>query len=224
MTSNLLVSLFSLAILLSASMTIIAQTRTPPQRGLIYLFKPLTTLLILGVALLPGTFLTERYAGAVALGLIFGLGGDILLMLPGNYFLYGLVSFLIGHLFYWVAFFPASFGGNFLWPLLPLLVIGGLILRYLWPGLAHALRVPVLFYVAIILGMTALAVYLPLQHPTPATFSAALGAILFLVSDLSLAVNRFRKPFSLVHVVVLSTYFAGQWLIALSIALGVNAP
>ena len=204
---------------LSATLTIVAHSLRPARPRLVYLFKPLTTILILIIALLPGTFLSDRYAGAIALGLLFGLGGDVFLMLPGNYFLYGLVSFLIGHFCYWVAFFPATFGVDFLGLLFPLLIVGGLVLRYLWPALAKGDRVPVILYVLIILGMTALAIYRTLQTSSPATFSAALGALLFLTSDISLAVNRFRKPFALVHLVVLSTYFAGQGLIAWSVLL-----
>lgn len=214
-------SILPLFTALSATLTITAHYLRPARPRLIYLFKPLTTLLILITALLPGTFLSDRYAGAIALGLIFGLGGDILLMLPGNYFLYGLVSFLIGHLCYWAAFFPDTFGVDFFWPLLPLLILGGLILRYLWPGLTQELKVPVMLYVSVIMGMGVLAVYRAFQFPTPATYSAAVGALLFLVSDITLAVNRFRRPFALVHLAVLSTYFAGQILIASSIPLGV---
>jgi uncharacterized membrane protein YhhN len=51
------------------------------------------------------------------------------------------------------------------------------------------------------------------------TLSAAIGALLFLASDLILAIDRFRRPFHLSHAAVLGSYFAGQWLIALSIGL-----
>ena len=103
------------AILLSALLAIAAHLLHRP--WLIYLFKPLTTLLIFAFALLPGTFPTDNYTRAIALGLIFSLAGDIFLMLPGDYFLHGLVSFLIAHLWYWTAFFPDALGTNLLWPL-----------------------------------------------------------------------------------------------------------
>jgi alkenylglycerophosphocholine/alkenylglycerophosphoethanolamine hydrolase len=46
---------------------------------------------------------------------------------------------------------------------------------------------------------------------------ALLGATLFVLSDSALAINRFVRPFKAVHAVVLSTYYAAQWLIALSV-------
>jgi uncharacterized membrane protein YhhN len=210
--------LLPLLITLSATLTITAHYLRPPRMGLVYLFKPLTTILILVVALLPGTALTNRYAGAVALGLIFSLGGDILLMFPG-YFIYGLASFLIGHLCYWVAFFPPTWSLEVLWPLLPLLAFGGWMLKYLWPGLSKGLKIPVSLYLTVIVGMTTLAVSRALSVPSPAATSAAWGALLFLASDATLAVDRFRKPFPLARAVVLATYYAGQLFIALSVGL-----
>ena len=86
-----LLPVISLAVILSASLTIAAHYLRTPRPILIYVFKPLTTILILAVALLPGTFLTDPYVGAIGLGLLFSLFGDIWLMLPGNLFLYVIV-------------------------------------------------------------------------------------------------------------------------------------
>jgi uncharacterized membrane protein YhhN len=47
--------------------------------------------------------------------------------------------------------------------------------------------------------------------------AAAAGALLFMLSDGMLAVDRFRRPFRWSRLAVLSTYFAAQWLIALSV-------
>jgi len=47
----------------------------------------------------------------------------------------------------------------------------------------------------------------------------AFGAFLFLASDAVLAVNRFRRPFRLAQAVILSSYFAGQLMISLSVGL-----
>ena len=221
MASNFLFSLLPFAVLLSAGVTIAAHYRHPPRPWLVYLFKPLTTILILVVALLPRTFLTEAYAGAIALGLVFSLAGDIFLMLPGNYFLHGLVSFLMGHLWYGYAFFSAALGAGILWPLVPLAIFGGIILRTLWPTLSKSLRVPVILYLIIIVGMTALAANRSMNIPSKATLSAAIGALLFLTSDTLLALDRFRKPFPLSRAAVLATYYAGQYLIAFSIPLGI---
>lgn len=204
--------------LLTAGLTIAAHYLRPPRAWLIYIFKPLTTLLILAVALAPGTFLTDRYAGAIALGLAFSLAGDIWLMLPRNGFLPGLVSFLLAHVCYIVAFLAAPLAPGLAWPLLLLLPISGaLILRYLWPSLPPSLKGPVSLYVAIIVLMATLALSRAMTYDVVAIRSAALGALLFFASDAALAINRFRRPFALAHVVVLGSYFVGQLLIALSV-------
>ena len=44
---------------------------------------------------------------------------------------------------------------------------------------------------------------------------ALLCALLFVASDSVLAVNRFKSGFRSAQAVILSTYFAAQWLIAL---------
>jgi len=216
--SNAIFFLLPLA-LLSAGVTIAAHYLRPSRPWLIYLFKPLTTVLILVVALLPRTVFTETYTGAIALGLVFSLAGDIFLMLPGNYFLHGLVSFLMGHLCYGFAFFPLTLGAGILWPLVPLVIFGGIILRILWPSLSKSLQIPVILYLIVIVGMATLAVNRSMSAPSNATLSAAIGALLFLTSDTLLALDRFRKPFPLARAAVLATYYAGQSLIAFSIPL-----
>ena len=50
-----------------------------------------------------------------------------------------------------------------------------------------------------------------------ATLLAAIGAVLFLISDGLLAINRFRKEYPYAHVLILSTYYGAQCLIALSV-------
>ena len=45
---------------------------------------------------------------------------------------------------------------------------------------------------------------------------ALAGALLFVASDSALALNRFKGEFKGAQAVVLGTYFAAQWLIALS--------
>lgn len=208
--------------ILTASLTIAAHYLRPPRAWLVYVCKPLTTLLILAVALAPGTFLADRYAGAIALGLVFSLAGDIWLMLPRRGFLSGLISFLFAHLCYIVAFLAAPLAPGPAWPSLLLLPISGaLIWRYLWMALPTSLKGPVSLYVAIIVLMATLAVSRAVTYNDAATRSAALGALLFYASDAALAIDRFRRPFALAHVVVLGSYFVGQLLIALSV--GVQA-
>ena len=214
-----LLPIVSLTVILSAGITIAAYYLHPPRLPLVYAFKPLTTILILIIALVPGTFLTDPYARAIGLGLLFSLFGDIWLMLPGNRFLYGLVSFLIAHVCYIFAFIAGAPADGFPWALLPLALIGAVILIYLWPALSTGLKGAVSVYVSVIVVMVALAVNRAITGFSAGTLSAAIGALLFFASDAMLAIDRFRRKFRLSQAAVLGSYFAGQWLIALSIGL-----
>jgi uncharacterized membrane protein YhhN len=211
--------LISLAVILSASLAIVAYYLRPSRRALFYVFKPLTTILILAAALLPGAFLSDQYAGAIAFGLLFSLVGDIFLMLPGDRFLFGLVSFLVTHLCYIAAFLTNASAPGFLWPALPLSLMGAIVLAFLWPALSSSLKGAVSLYVAVIVTMAVLAAGRALALHAPDTLSAAIGALLFMTSDAILAISRFRRPFHLSQAVALGSYFSGQLLIALSVGL-----
>lgn len=214
-----LLSLITLAVILSAGLTIVGYYLRPPHQSLIYICKPLTTILILITAGLPGTFFTDPYALAIGIGLLFSLAGDIWQMLSRRHFLKALISFLITHIFYALAFLtdPPAYGS--LWPVFPLMLIGAGILAYLWPALSIGMKAAVSVYIAVIVVMVALAAGRALADFSVGTLAAAIGALLFLASDAVLAINRFRRPFRLSQAVILSSYFAGQLLIALSVGL-----
>ncbi len=204
------------AIILSAALTIAGHYTRPPRPRMIQIFKPLTTILILAVLLLSDASLARAYTRLIGLGLLFSLMGDIWLVLPHDRFLQGLASFLVAQVCYAYAFFPGASGGEFGWVLLLLGLVAVLVLRYLWPTLSTGLRPAVTVYVAAITVMAALAVSWALGESTVSRVSAAAGALLFMASDATLAISRFRKPFRLSESLVLGTYFAAQLLIAAS--------
>ena len=214
-----LLPVISLAVILSTGLTIVAYYLRPPRPILIYVFKPLTTILILAAALLPGTFAADSYARAIWLGLVFSLLGDIWIMVPGNRFLFGLASFLLAHVCYIFAFLTHAPASGFPWPVLPLAFIGVIILVYLWPALSAGLKGAVSLYFAVIVVMATLAASRALAHFSTDTLSAGIGALLFMTSDAILAIDRFRRPFHLAQAALLGSYFAGQLLIALSVGL-----
>ncbi|MCC6169232.1 MAG: lysoplasmalogenase, partial [Caldilineaceae bacterium] len=138
------------------------------------------------------------------------------LMLPRDAFLPGMVSFFVAHLLYIAAFTRPT--GWALAPLaLALLALFGIVYAaLLWPKLG-ALRWPVLAYIAAILVMAWQATGLWQTAETPATGRAALGALSFVVSDASLAWDRFRRRFHAAPAAVLATYYLAQALIAWSV-------
>ena len=84
---------------------IVADYLGPPVA--VYVLKPLTMLLITVIAVRSIGRPVRKYPAIIAAGLIISLVGDVFLMLPGDYFIPGLVSFLVAHLVYVAAF---SFG------------------------------------------------------------------------------------------------------------------
>ena len=183
----------------------------------VYIFKPLTTSLIIVFALLIIPPVSGTYKALILAGLCFSLAGDVFLMLPDDRFVAGLVSFLIAHLLYIAAF--VSLGGFQLdgFAFLIYFAYGTVMLSRLWPGLG-SLRLPVLLYMAVILVMGWQALALWRTAPSVGALSVAIGAALFVLSDSVLAYDRFRRPFPAERAVVLSTYYVAQALIAVSVA------
>jgi uncharacterized membrane protein YhhN len=209
------ITVFSVLTAVSAALTIAAKLRENKRQE--YLFKPLTMAFIILIALLGEDPVSTRYQILVLLGLLASLAGDVALMLPDpRHFMQGLGSFLIAHLCYIAAFTLESDGVTPLWYIVPFLVYGALMLRWLWPSLG-SLRAPVLLYVAVILIMAWQAANRWLETRESAALLAMVGAYLFVMSDSALAVERFRGSWRSAPFWVLSAYFAAQWFIALSI-------
>ena len=206
-------------IVLTTLVTIHAEIRQNIR--LIYVFKPLTTLLIIAVALAgtlpePGSFGT-----LVIIGLIFSFGGDVILMPPDSIprFRGGLILFFIAHVFYVAAFWALGS-----WRM-PDLIVGLLLLligigyyRLLWPKLG-AMKISVALYIIVISLMVSRAVS-SLTTGRIGTSRAVLitvGAVLFFLSDLILSANRFWRPWRYERI-SLAFYFSGQCCLALAAA------
>lgn len=189
------------------------------QRWQVYAFKPLATLLILALALSLSPARPD-YQWAIAAGLLLSTAGDVFLMLPRDRFVAGLASFLLAHLCYLRAFsIEVPFGaGLLLW--LPFFAAGGMVVALVWPGLKPALRGPVVVYVIVIAAMAGQATGRWYASGSAVALAAAVGAGLFVVSDAVLAIDRFRWPFRAARAVTLSTYWAAQLLIAISVSAG----
>ena len=180
-----------------------------------YLFKPLTLVFIILIALLQKNPTSPFYRQLIIAGLIFSLAGDILLMLPQDRFIPGLVSFLAAHVFYIAAFMRESGRALSFYTLIPFVIYGCLMLRALWPHLGK-MRLPVLAYMLAILLMGWAAAGRRMLTEQPGSLLAFLGAILFIASDSALALDKFKGHFRSAQLLILSTYFTAQWLIALS--------
>ncbi len=176
-----------------------------------FIFKPLTTILIIAIASLSG--LDNSYSLAIFIGLIFSLLGDIFLVFKSK-FIWGLISFLIAHIVYTKAFY-SGFSGLGIFIALPLLIYAAIMLFQLWSG-AGKLKIPILIYISAILLMTYQSAEMFLAFKQTGTILAFVGALFFTFSDSVLAINRFKKEFKGAQVLTLSSYYLAQWLIASS--------
>ena len=153
-----------------------------------------------------------RYRRLIAVGLLFGAGGDILLEL--DLFEIGLASFLIGQVLYTAAFLGDA---KVLKPLLGLLFYAyGLGLVWVLADGAGDLLIPVAAYAVAISSMLWRAVARIGAVPRVTGLAAAYGAALFVISDSLIAINRFGSDIPGDRWLVMTSYWAAQALIAYS--------
>ena len=148
-------------------------------------------------------------------GLVLCMVGDVLLLGSDRSFDLGLAAFLLGHLAYVGGFRAALPLAD--WPVLmavPLAVAGIAVGAWLWPRLGR--RGPsVALYIAVISLMVWGGVSTSFSRALP--WTAAGGAVLFYLSDLAVARQRFVRPDFVNRAVGLPLYYAGQLLIAITI-------
>ena len=191
------------------------RARTLHQQTRLYVFKPMTMGLIIAIVLFNWHGNGTGYQLLILAGLAFSLAGDLFLMFPSDNFKRGLICFLFAHIIYTAAF---SIGVGLqvsMWIVFPFIIAGILIYRLLLPFLAE-LRYPVLIYVFAITVMGWRAFEQWNHTGSDSAMLASLGAVLFLVSDYVLALNRFRKEIQNAQPIILSAYFTAQTLIAFS--------
>ncbi|MBN1665832.1 MAG: lysoplasmalogenase [Anaerolineales bacterium] len=191
---------------------------------LIYVSKPaVMLLLIVWVWYLTG--LPEAGVRWFVLGLVLCLAGDIFLMLPERFFMPGLVSFLLGHIAYLLAFgrlVPEQQEAS-AWILLivaGLTWVGVLVYVRLRRGMRASgnerMRLPIAGYTTVI-SLMAYSALLRLFDPawglTPALWVSA-GALFFLVSDILNAWSRFVGGIRNYRFKVMTTYHLAQIALA----------
>jgi uncharacterized membrane protein YhhN len=150
--------------------------------------------------------------------------GDACLAVPGKrWFLAGLVAFLLGHLAYVAGIAVVEPAEHWIddagWLAAAPIGVGGAALTVLWPRL-DAMRLPVIAYLATITAMVIAAIAAARGAPLPAANRARLvvGASAFFVSDLAVARERFVTRSVTNKLWGLPTYYAGQLLLAWTIA------
>ncbi len=152
-------------------------------------------------------------------GLLFSLAGDITLEFARNneiFFVIGLVCFLLAHIMYMATFLVTTgrniISGNKVYLLLPVLIYGIALVTFLYRDLAE-MRVPVILYAAVILSMLSAAINRKDKVNAISFYMVLTGAVLFVISDSAIAVNKFSHHFVSSGIVIMSTYIVAQYLI-----------
>lgn len=156
------------------------------------------------------------YGIFISIALITSLVGDIFLVTDGTkFFLHGLLSFLLTHIFYITAFLvlDSSIGIISVQIIVALIVfcLLAVIFYCFFHNKLGKMKIPVLIYISVMAIMASLSIRV--------SWLAFAGAISFLVSDMELALNKFYKPIPYKSIVNGIFYFPAQFIFALSIFL-----
>lgn len=150
------------------------------------------------------------------MALFFSFLGDVLLLDKTNLFLFGIASFLITQLVYIYIFSKGlliSSKSDKFKALAPFLLFFMVLITVLAPGLKNFLIPVVVYGIAISLfGSVSLLKHLVERDKASQLLLA--GAVLFIISDSLIALNKFHEPQVYYPVAIMLTYSIAQYLIA----------
>ncbi len=159
--------------------------------------------------------LRERDGKLLCTALVFSSLGDIFLALRnGNYFVFGLLSFLIAHLFFialWLRQWPKPLSANHSQKLIVAALLLFLAVMLWWLLPIPGLSLPVAIYMCVLTTMVITAALAEFK-----SYWVVSGAILFLISDTLIALSTFKDVVGgrLAGFLIWSTYYLAQYLIA----------
>lgn len=193
-----------------------------------YIFKPLLMITLVGFYYQQVAGQWNRAHKLMVAAFFFSWVGDVSLMLVfknENLFLAGLVSFLITHLLYTVAFNRVDLRDKEallpkqIWKVTPLMLYMAVLFYFLIPGISsnektNPLLVPVIVYAVAIANMVAFAVNRYGRVNDDSFKLVFAGALLFMFSDSIIAINKFLHPFPTASIFIMALYITGQYLIA----------
>lgn len=193
-------------------------------RSWVYVTKPLLMPILILLFLANASKVLNKEKLFLTLALVFSLAGDVFLMFQlDELFVFGLASFLIGHLAY-----VLSFNGRIKEAALPLgtklvlaipfvgFVIGFLI--FLFPYItANPETAPLFGPVAVYASVISLMGYTALLRKNAVSGTGFLyvfaGALLFIFSDSCIALNKFVAEFDAARFLIMATYGTAQYII-----------
>ncbi len=167
--------------------------------------------------------LSEYFSKLVIGAIFFSLLGDVALMLQGfneNFFMAGLGAFMVAHVGYILAYRQhrtgaeerSLFGIQKFRFSLPIVLAGTGLITILYPHLGD-LRIPVIIYALVLIIMVLQALFRYGRTNGISFWFVFVGALLFMLSDSLIAINKFLQGFDLAGLLIMATYMAAQLLI-----------
>ncbi|MFM1875608.1 MAG: hypothetical protein RL266_1345 [Bacteroidota bacterium] len=194
-----------------------------------YIVKPMFMVLLMAFQYVQLSGKMSTFTKLVQFGLFFSWIGDIALMFDEQVeilFVVGLAAFLIAHLGYAYAFIrnvkdsPTPFNmGSALLMAVPFAAFTGAFFYYIKDGLPENLFVPVLAYTVVISVMGITSAWRKGHVQKPTYTWVLVGAVLFILSDCVIAVNKFVVDFDYDAVLNMTLYLSGQFMITLGAVL-----
>ena len=180
--------------------------------------KPLIIISLIGYLDSQLLSITKGLSKWILGALIFSLAGDVLLMFEEKnsiFFLLGLSSFLLAHIFYIVFFHHVRLKEKVKsnpWFLVAVVIYYAALITLLSPWLGD-MKIPVLVYGIVISFMFMLAMHMLFIKNKPAGRWMMIGALLFVMSDSILAINKFYQTFEIAGILIILTYGIAQLFI-----------
>ena len=183
-----------------------------------FIFKPLIIPVVIGYFDSQINNITKGINKWILLALIFSWLGDVLLMFQDKkdiFFLLGLSSFLLAHIFYIIYYHQVRVRENVKsnpWFLVVVVIYYAALISFLSPFL-YEMKLPVRIYGIVISFMFMLALHMLFIKNKQAGKWMMIGALLFVMSDSLLALNKFYQHFEFASVLIILTYALAQFFI-----------
>ncbi|XP_076274145.1 lysoplasmalogenase TMEM86A-like [Rhynchophorus ferrugineus] len=153
------------------------------------------------------------YPRKILAGLVMGCIGDAVILWQ-DLFAPAMLTFGVGHFIYSLAFgfLPLNLGlGSFIYSVAVLQML------YLLPSLPAVYIIPMSLYGILICTCVWRAAVRLNVNPTVIRLITFIGTVLFVISDFTIAVDKFMFPLPYAQILIMSTYYLAQLAIALSV-------
>ena len=183
-----------------------------------YVFKPLIIIWLIAFFVLQVKNVQSSLKKWIIGALFFSWLGDVLLMFQDDqslFFLMGLSSFLIAHIFYilFFHFIRAKENVKSRWYFVLIVAVYYAILVSLLSSYLGNMKLPVRIYAVVISFMLMLAMHMLFIKNKKAGLWMMMGALLFVISDSLLAINKFYQAFEMAGIFVMISYGLAQLFI-----------